>query len=86
MNKNFVDPSLEEYVYWASHDKRIFRKINELIRSIERDGFSKGLGKPERLKYHDGWSRQITKEHRLVYNVGKDNCIHIFSCKGHYED
>ena len=86
MNKNFVGQAFEDYSYWATHDIKIFRKINELLRSIERDGFAKGLGKPERLKYHDGWSRQITHEHRLVYEVDKKNCIHIFSCKGHYDD
>ena len=56
------------YVSWQSEDKKILKKINELVKDIERSPH-KGLGKPEALKYDlaDLWSRRIDREHRLVY-------------------
>lgn len=85
MNKLWSDKSWEEYMYWQSHDKKIAGKVNELIKSIERDGLSKGLGKPEPLRYRKAWSRRIDQENRLVYSI-EDGCLWIISCKGHYED
>ena len=69
---------------WAKLDKKIHRKIIELIKDIDRHPFE-GLGKPEALK-HDlsgYWSRRINQEHRLVYKVTNDEII-ILSCKYHY--
>ena len=49
----------DEYIYWQTQDKRTLKKINELIKSIERDGVMEGIGKPEPLRYRDGYSRRI---------------------------
>jgi toxin YoeB len=70
-------------LYWQSEDKQILRKINELIRDIERHSNS-GLGKPEPLKHELSgyWSRRITDVHRLIYSLDEEN-IFIASCKGH---
>lgn len=86
MNKVFADIAWKDYEYWLAIDKTKLKKINKLIQSIERDGFNKGLGKPEPLKYEfkGYWSRRITDEHRLIYKVDEDN-IYIASCKDHYE-
>ncbi len=81
----FSEDAWEEYLYWQMHDKQIIRKINELLKDIQRNGY-KGLGKPEPLKYRDAWSRRITHEHRLVYHITEDQTIYIYSLKGHYED
>lgn len=35
MNKVFSDIAWEHYLFWQSEDKRIFKKISELIRDIE---------------------------------------------------
>lgn len=86
MNKRSGDQAFEEYVYWAKFDKQMFRKINALIKSIERDGTSKGLGKPEKLKHQPGWSRRIDETNRLIYSVDDDGVLSILSCRGHYED
>lgn len=80
----FKPKALAEFVAWAHDDKKIYDKIWELLKDISRNGASKGIGKPEKLKYRDGWSRRITDEHRLVYNVD-EQYIHVYSCKGHYE-
>jgi toxin YoeB len=83
MNKIFSDIAWEQYLYWQSEDKMILRKINELIKDIERNRNS-GLGKPEPLKHELSgyWSRRITDVHRLIYSIDEDN-IYIVSCKGH---
>jgi len=85
MNKVFSDIAWEQYLYWQTEDKRILRKINELIRDIDRNGNS-GLGKPEALKYELSgyWSRRITDEHRLIYSIDSDT-IYIAFCRGHYK-
>ncbi len=85
MEKLWSDDAWDEYLYWQTQDKKILKKINEFIKSIEREGPMKGLGKPEPLKYRDGYSRRIDDKNRLVYDV-KDNKLLIVSCKDHYED
>jgi toxin YoeB len=84
MNKVFTDIAWGHYLYWQTEDKKILKKINELIRDIERNG-NVGLGKPEPLKYELSgfWSRRITDEHRLIYSI-EGNDINIVSCRNHY--
>jgi toxin YoeB len=85
MNKVFSDRAWEEYQYWISNDKKILKRINELIRDIERGGHA-GMGRPEALKHDlEGfWSRRITEEHRIVYSIDGDN-LYIAKCRKHYE-
>jgi len=68
-------------LHWQSEDKKILRKINELIKDIERHGNS-GLGKPESLKHELSgyWSRRITDVHRLIYSIDENN-IYIASSR-----
>ena len=66
MEKKWSDDAWEDYLYWQMIDKNTLKKINELLKSIEREGTMKGIGKPEPLKDRTGYSRHITKEHRLV--------------------
>ena len=85
MNKIFSNTAWKEYIYWQSEDKKVLKKINELIRDIERNG-NTGVGKPESLKHELSgfWSRRITEEHRLIYSLDGKN-VFIVSCKGHYQ-
>jgi toxin YoeB len=85
MNKVFTDIAWEDDLYWQTTDKKILKKINELLKDIDRNG-NEGLGKPEPLKHElEGfWSRRITLEHRLIYQVADEN-INIVQCRGHYE-
>ena len=81
----FVDESWEDYIYWQKTDKKIFKKINNLIKDISRDPFN-GIGKPEPLKYkyRGFWSRRIDGEHRLIYKVKEDEIL-IVKCRFHYD-
>jgi toxin YoeB len=85
MNIVFSKSAFEDYINWAKDDKKIFNKINDLIKEISRTPFS-GKGKPEPLKNELSgfWSRRINKEHRLVYKVENEN-LYIVTCKYHYE-
>ncbi|MBR3722666.1 MAG: Txe/YoeB family addiction module toxin [Selenomonadaceae bacterium] len=86
MGVNFEDDALTELMDWMQDSRKTADKIHTLIKDIRRNGAMSGIGKPERLKYKDAWSRRIDKENRLVYNVDEHGNVHIFSCRGHYED
>jgi toxin YoeB len=85
MNLLFTDDSWEDYQYWLKNDKKVLKRINQLIQEIKRQPFE-GIGKPEPLKYQlkGCWSRRIDQEHRLVYEI-TDAGISIISCRFHYQ-
>lgn len=74
-----------DYVYWQTQDRKTLRRINRLIRDVQRSPFE-GIGKPEPLKENLSgfWSRRIDDTHRLVYAVDDDQ-LTILSCRYHYE-
>ena len=85
MNKITFTPQVwEEYCYWQTQDKKILKRINQLLQDISRNGFT-GIGKPEPLKENLSgyWSRRIDDVNRLVYQI-KDEQIEIIQCRGHY--
>lgn len=82
---SFDEAGWAHYIYWQEQDRKTLRRINQLLRSIERDGALNGLGKPERLKYENSYSRRIDDANRLVYEVHGDETI-VKSCRGHYGD
>lgn len=76
----------DDYLYWQTQDKKILKRINQIVKDISRNPFE-GIGKPEPLKENlvGFWSRRIDEEHRLVYAV-EESTVLIFSCRGHYDD
>ena len=84
MNVSFTEIAWEDYTYWQQNDKKLAKKINELIKDIKRTPIE-GIGKPEGLKYDlaGKWSRRINDEHRLIYQVEGNNLI-IYACRYHY--
>jgi toxin YoeB len=86
MRKLWEEKAWEDYLYWQVQDKKTLRKINELIRDIERNG-NEGIGKPEPLKENlsGWWSRRIDQKNRLVYRIIEGH-IEILQCGEHYED
>ena len=81
----FTKEAFSQYVYWQTKDKKVLRKINNLLEDIRRNGAMQGMGKPETLKYRPGYSRRIDKENRLIYLIDKRGNIVVISCQGHYE-
>lgn len=83
----FTDTGWKQYTDWQEQDRKTIRRINQLLKSIDREGVLQGLGKPELLKHGKSglYSRRIDDVNRLVYEI-VDNQIIVKSCKGHYED
>ena len=86
MKTSFTDKGLSEYMEWLEIDKKKLKKINELIKSIIKDGLLSGIGKPEKLKWIEGYSREIDKFNRLIYRIDEHRNLEIISCKGHYDE
>ena len=86
MNKAFTDIGWEDYLYWQTEDRKTLRKINTLLKDIERNG-NEGIGKPEPLTgdLSGFWSRRINQKDRLIYAVEMDQII-IIACRYHYDD
>ncbi len=84
MKIKFHEAAWDEYLDWQRTDKALLRKVNLLIRDIQRDPFN-GIGKPEPLKHQlsGKWSRRIDDANRLVYLVENDE-VTIVQCCGHY--
>lgn len=75
----------QEYLYWQTQDKKTLKRLNNIIKDIQRDCYN-GIGKTEPLKENlsGWWSRRIDEENRIVYKQENNNII-IASCKSHYE-
>ncbi len=85
MRITFSSTAWKNYLYWQKTDKATLKRINTLIKAIQRDPFS-GIGKPESLRHSltGYWSRRINDEHRIVYKVA-DNHLYIAQLRYHYE-
>ena len=83
MDLVFTKNAWKDYTAWLADDRRMLKKINDLIKDIQRNPYQ-GIGKPEPLKYDLSglWSRRIDREHRLVYKVEKGE-LHIYACRYH---
>lgn len=80
----FDKAAWDEYLYWQSQDRKTIKRINQLLKSIVRDGVMEGIGKPEPLKNRPGYSRRIDESNRLIYEIDELQNIKILACKGHY--
>ena len=86
MNKVFTDNGWEDYTYWQTEDKKTLKKINNLIKDIDRNG-NEGIGKPERLSgdLSAYWSRRIDDANRIVYRIDGE-VLKIVQCGSHDRD
>ncbi len=73
-------------MYWQTQDKKTLKRINALLKDIDRNGYE-GIGKPEPLtgNWSGYWSRRIDEKNRLVYRI-VDETIRIAQCRTHYGD
>ena len=85
MNLLFFAKAWDDYLFWQQTDKKVLKKINDLLKEISRSPYE-GTGKPEPLKhaYAGYWSRRITDEHRIVYRV-EGSTVKIVQMRYHYE-
>lgn len=81
----FSDQAWDDYLYWQKTDKKILKRINSLIKDIQRNKYE-GLGKPEALKHNLSgyWSRRIDSNHRFVYRIHDDSIL-IAQLRFHYQ-
>lgn len=81
----WTDEAWADYVYWQSQDRKTIKRINQLIKDIERSGNMQEIGKPEPLQYElqGFFSRRIDEKNRLVY-VKEEDALTILSCRYHY--
>jgi len=82
---SFSDNAWEDYLYWQTQDKKTIKKINALLKDIERNGHD-GIGKSEPLTANLSgmWSKEIDKQNRLVYRITEDGTIDVDQCRTHY--
>jgi toxin YoeB len=82
----FKQTAWEDYLYWQSQDRKTIKRVNQLLKDIDRNEYE-GLGKPEPLKgdLSGWWSRRIDETNRLVYRI-ENGCIEIAQCGSHYRD
>ena len=85
MKLTFSNQAWDDYLHWQKTDKIILKRINVLIKEIQREPFE-GMGKPEALKHglSGYWSRRVNDEHRIIYKVIDDH-IFIAQLRYHYE-
>ena len=86
-NTIFAPRAWKEYLEWQNEDKKTLKRINLLIKDIQRSPFD-GLGKPEPLKgdLSGSWSREIDEKNRMIYRILYNGDVDIIQCKGHYDD
>ena len=86
MNKIWQDEAWEDYLYWQTQDKKILKRINQILQDIDRNGYL-GIGKPEPLSGNLAgfWSIRIDDKNRIVYR-SLNNQIEIAQCGSHYRD
>ena len=85
MNKTFTDEAWNDYLYWIETDKKQLKRINLLIKDIDRNPYD-GIGKPEPLKANlkGYWSRRIDLEHRVIYAIESSRIVYV-SFRFHYK-
>ncbi|MBD3879638.1 MAG: Txe/YoeB family addiction module toxin [Quinella sp. 1Q5] len=86
MHKNFSDRAFEEYLYWQMNDKKTLKRINNLLKDIDRNGYN-CIGKPEPLKGDKSgwWSVRIDEKNRLIFKI-ENEVVEITQCGTHYGD
>lgn len=87
MRKVWSDSAWEDYLYWQTQDRKTLKRINALIKDIERNGLNcKGKPEPLRGDLSGFWSVRIDSFNRIVFRLTERNELEIWQCGGHYRD
>ena len=86
MNIYWDEKAWLEYLYWQTQDKKTLKRINNLLKDIDRNGYN-CIGKPEQLKgeLSGWWSVRIDEKNRLIFKIENEQ-IKINKCGTHYGD
>lgn len=86
MIKAWDDDAWDDYLHWQTQDRKTLRRINALLKDIDRNGYD-GIGKPEPLResLSGWWSRRIDDSNRIVYRI-REGRIEIIQCGSYYRD
>jgi len=86
MNIYWDEKAWLEYLYWQTQDKKTLKRINNLLKDIDRNGYN-CIGKPEPLKgdLSGWWSVRIDEKNRLIFKIENEQ-IKIYKCGTYYED
>ena len=86
MKITFYEEAWEDYLYWQKEDRKTLNKINDLIKSIDRNGYNcEGKLEPLKGNFSGYYSMRIDKKNRLVFKIEKD-AVEFFQCGSHYKD
>lgn len=86
MNIYWKEKAWLEYLYWQTQDKKMLKRINNLLKDIDRNGYN-CIGKPEPLKgeLSGWWSVRIDEKNRLIFKIDGE-ILEIYQCGTHYGD
>ncbi|GHT02722.1 hypothetical protein FACS1894139_01420 [Planctomycetales bacterium] len=86
-NISFTQEGFEDYLFWQAQDRRTLKRVNALIKDIERHP-TDGIGKPEQLSGNLSgyWSRRIDEKNRMIYRLLADDGVEIHNCRSHYRE
>ena len=86
MRISWHDKAWDDYVEWQNQDRKTLKKINRLLKDIERNGYN-CTGKPEQLSgdLAGYWSVRIDEKNRIVFRI-LDDVLEIIQCGTHYQD
>ena len=86
MRKIWHDEAWDEYLYWQTQDNKTLKKVNRLLKDIDRNGYN-CIGKPEPLSGNLSgfWSVRIDEKNRIVFRIA-DGVLEIVECGSHYGD
>lgn len=87
MRKLWLEETWEEYISWQTKDKAVLKKINRLLKDIDRYGYECS-GKPEPLKgdLSGYWSVHIDQKNRIVFRIDGEENLEIIQYGTHYGD
>lgn len=86
MKTTWQDDAWEEYVEWQTKDKVTLKRINRLLKDINRNGYN-CTGQPEPLSgdLAGYWSVRIDGKNRIVFKIYDGN-LEIIQCGTHHRE
>ena len=83
----FEGNTWSEYENLRDKDKILHKNLCKILKEMQRNSPSEGLGKPEQLKHSLSgfWSRRLSPKDRVIYKFD-EKYLHILAIGGHYDN